>query len=237
LFEQAEKNSIVEKFAEMSRMQDDSTVAWVRGNTLSLRGLLDQSAAISDATPVASDAHSLQKKSVEASRLDALRLTNPSVDFKGGVTFDGDDDSFVTLDGQNSETLVLGAAENGALSVSSDESSSADKPIVSRSKASVKQKQETAIAFHSHPSERDNDFEPLNVANSEDSAAHDKLASATKEEDDDSLWLKVGGGLALVGAVVAGGVALANAHKGGGDQRRRNSRDGGSVTISDRASA
>lgn len=227
----------------MSSAQDRASLEWVRGTTLTLRGLLDQSGE----SPTIHDGPVLPESSPRGS-LEQLRLPNSAfANFTRSTESDGDDDSFVPVE-EEFDTLQLGS-RNGALSISSEESSSADNLLANREQSCL-----PTVICRSLANERDSDdskndnddnFEPLNVAEFEDGNQEKGtdveprtsaiVDSAKEGEDDDNLWLKVGGGLALVGAVVAGGVALANAQNGGDDRRRRNSRE--DVPISNRASS
>jgi hypothetical protein len=119
------------------------------------------------------------------------------------------------------EGLQFGPTEGGALSVSSDEQS---------------RKEERCDTFArrvdaSYGSWDDHDFEPLQDTSVKTEECPDVCVSmveqtpAAENPEDENIWLKVGGGLAVFGAVV-GGVALLAARNGGDDDRERRRENG-----------
>jgi len=210
----------------MSEKKCTSTaLAWTFGTKLTLQGLIKQHNERTQGGPGDSD------------RLAALNLPACNDEVLP------DHDGFEALQDEDFESLQFDASPGkGALSVSSSEESSecklsAGNPIATTGAASFGE-------------DDDGDFEPL-PSNSEENSR--SVVTSLKEEqsypspeitssaivtlecgapveeqrdegDGDNLWLKLGGSLAVVGAVV-GGMALAAAQNNGGeDQKRRDSK-------------
>jgi len=195
----------------MSEKKHTSTaLAWTFGTKLTLQGLINQHKKAASNT---------RETLGDKTQLAALNLANCEAE----EFFSNDDDSFEPLEDQDFEAIQFGTLERGALSVSSDDESSHPRAPDTKESADV-----TAIdddgddsAFNPLliPGETDADRTP----NQTDTTSMDDAKSALVEtfaqdkphQEEDNLWFKLGGSLAVVGAVV-GGVALAAAQNNGG---------------------
>jgi len=219
----------LENLAKMSEKKHTSTsLAWVSGTKMTLKGLV---------------AHHKNTNSAEMtvpSRLDGLIL--PKCD--EGEEQRSDNGSFGSSDEQDFEPVEFGSSALGALSVSSDEASRDDGRINANSHARGR----TAPCDGGGEDNDDSDFEPLqssendpNLAGNTHPEQEEPLSTAASSSavalrcspsselqggEEENLWLKIGGSLAVVGAVF-GGVAVAAAQSNGGkDQERRKSSRG-----------
>ena len=209
---QGEKNAILEKLAELGGEKNAASLAWARGSKCTLRGLLDERESFHAARTTVGAVHS--------AGLATLRIP---VTASGIAPCDDDDQLFEPLNDRDFEGLPLGTLESGALSVSSDECSQQGAPHFGSQSANRVSTANCGDWDDSH------DFEPLLVGTkTQKNESSPGVAFSTENQtrvaedhEDDNIWLKVGGGLAVLGAVV-GGVALIAAQNGGDDRRRQN---------------
>jgi hypothetical protein len=211
----------MEKLAEMGGAKDAPSIGWVCGSKHTLRGLIDAHAeTLGDAPTICSGAL-LQG-------VESLRISVPAGSKYVTASRDDDDNSFESLNYPDFESLQLDTTQNGALSVSSDEQSQQGEPggrMAGRVSAST-------FDTGGWDDSDDNDFEPLDGTQTQPAATTGSAIlisdnPARADPEDDNLWLKVGGGLAVLGAVV-GGVALLATQNGGDDSRDRRGQNGNS---------
>lgn len=214
---QGEKNKILENLAAMSEKKDTSTaLAWTYGTKLTLEGLINQ--------------HKDSTDQRDGSQLNKLYLPNTEADESPS----NNDDSFEPIRDEDFGSVPFGLMERGALSVSSDGESPENSPEETKE-----------IVARASENDEDDEFEPLAVINASDSdqacCASDQnanhtvsaansavvlpnvLEEARQSDEEGNFLLKLGGSLAVVGAVV-GSVALAAAQNNGGEDSNRQNR-------------
>lgn len=204
-FLQKEKNLILEKFAIIDESNTTSKVAWIRGLKRTFGVSIDDHSEGLQAPPAAGvDARCT---SVASETFDAVR--NQTANNSSGPPND--------LDVEN---LQLDNVTNDAMSVSSDKQTQEGE---SRVDCGVDTRFSSAASKDWDDSDGQ-DFEPLvSLQTTESSDVVFEIENwnrAAVDREDDNMWLKVGGGLAMLGAVM-GGVALIAAQNGGEGNRDR----------------